>query len=348
MDLSGSVDTAAFSVATLHGQDLHYRDTHPGLPTGDPGEPARPTVLLVHGLLGSRHHWDGVFDATGNVAADVRLIAPDLFGHGGSVKPRGDYSLGAQAAALRDLLDHLGIDRATLVGHSLGGGIALQFSYLFPERLDRLVLVSSGGLGREVSPFLKSAALPGAEYVLPVLASRWMQDRVAPLVRVLRAVGVGAGRETVEAFRGFSTLSDAMSRQAFLASVRGVIDTGGQSVSARDHLPQVPPTLIVWGAADRTIPVAHGISAADAIPGSRLEVFETAGHFPFLDEPHRFARILVAFVTPPDGTLVPWHPQTHSTQTQTARPLSTQTRTAPSPSPAPTPAASGPSTPGVA
>lgn len=91
----------------------------------------------------------------------------------------GDYSLGAHAATLRDLLDRLEIEQVTLVGHSLGGGIAMVFSYLFPERVDRLVLVASGGLGREVSPLLRSATLPGAEYVLPVIASGWMRDRLA-------------------------------------------------------------------------------------------------------------------------------------------------------------------------
>ena len=94
------------------------------------------------------------------------MIAPDLIGHGDSATPRGDYSLGAHAASIRDLLAAIGVDRATIVGHSLGGGVAMQFFYQFPQRVERLVLVSSGGLGREVSPLLRSAALPGASALL--------------------------------------------------------------------------------------------------------------------------------------------------------------------------------------
>ena len=271
--------------ATLNGSDLHYVDAGHG-----------PAVALVHGLLGSHRNWDHTVDA---LAPERRVVAPDLFGHGASAKPMGDYSLGSHAATLRDLLDHLGIASVTLVGHSLGGGIALQFAYLFPERVDRLVLVSSGGLGRELSPLLRAATLPGAEWVVPLLASRWVRDRGEALGRGLARVGVPARPDLTEAWRGLASLSDRDSRRAFLATARAVIDPGGQTVNAspRLHLAATVPTLLVWGARDRMIPSWHAVMAQQAIEGSRVEVFEGAGHFPHLDDPDRFARVLREFIS---------------------------------------------------
>jgi len=273
---------------TLHGDALDYVDTGTG-----------PPVVLLHGLLGSHHSWAPLVSV---LSAEHRVVAIDLIGHGGSAKPRGDYSLGAQAATLRDLLDHLGLDRVTLVGHSLGGGIALQFAYLFPDRMQRLVLVSSGGLGRQLTPLLRAATLPGAEWVLPLLASRRTLDPVETIGRglghVLDRVGVRAGADLTEAWRGFTSLGDPDNRRAFLASSRAVIDPGGQTVTARGRLSRLAaiPTLLVWGGRDRIIPVRHALRAAEEIPGSRLEIFEHAGHFPHLDDPDRFLRVLRDFI----------------------------------------------------
>jgi len=268
----------------LHGHELAYLDTGEG-----------SAVLFIHGLLGSHQNWTHLVDV---LAADHRVVAPDLFGHGASAKPRGDYSLGAHAASLRDLLDQLGIDRVTLVGHSLGGGIAMQFCYLFPGRVERLVLVSSGGLGRSVSPLLRSATLPGAEWVLPLVASRWVRERAEAAGRGVARLGWRAGPDLVEGWRGFTGLTDVDARRAFLATVRAVIDPGGQTVTAHDHLPMAVeiPTLVVWGTRDRMIPAWHAASAAQAIAGSRVELFEGAGHFPHLDDPERFAEVLADFI----------------------------------------------------
>lgn len=275
---------AIVRTVTLHGSDLSYLDS------GD-----EPALLFIHGLLGSRRSWRHLVDM---LDPDYRVLAPDLFGHGASAKPMGDYSLGAHAAALRDLLDHVDVERVTLVGHSLGGGIALQFCYLFPERVDRVVLVSSGGLGREVSPLLRSATLPGAEWVLPLIASDLVCESVDAVGRVLRRVGWRPSRMLAEGWHGFGSLREADTRRAFLSTARGVIDPGGQTVIACDHLPLVgdAPTLIVWGSNDRIIPSRHGHAAHRAIPGSRLEIFEQAGHFPHLDQPARFAEVLSAFI----------------------------------------------------
>lgn len=269
---------------TLHGHELWYLDSGQG-----------PAVLFIHGLLGSHRDWAHLVGALDD---RHRVLAPDLFGHGASEKPMGDYSLGAHAATLRDLLDRLGVDRVTLVGHSLGGGIALQFCYLFPGRVDRLVLVSSGGLGRAVSPLLRSATLPGAEIVLPLLASSWVRARVEGAGHLLSRVGLRADPDLTEAWAGFTSLRDAPSRRAFLATTRAVIDPGGQTVTAYDHLPLAAPipTLIVWGTHDRMIPAWHAIKACQAMTGSRIELFEGAGHFPHLADPDRFAALLTEFM----------------------------------------------------
>jgi pimeloyl-ACP methyl ester carboxylesterase len=269
---------------TLHGHELAYLDSGTG-----------EVVLFVHGILGSHRNWAHLIDRMDD---NHRVIVPDLFGHGHSAKPMGDYSLGGHAATLRDLLDRLGIDRVTLVGHSLGGGIAMQFCYLFPDRVERLVLVASGGLGRSVSPLLRAATLPGAEWVLPLIASRWVRGGAAKVGRTVARTGWQASSDLSEAWRGFTSLSDAESRRAFLATTRSVIDPGGQTVTAHDHLPLAVdiPTLIVWGTKDRVIPAWHATTAHQAIPGSRVELFEGAGHYPHLDEPERFAALLEDFV----------------------------------------------------
>lgn len=271
--------------ATLHGHRLAYVDRGTG-----------PAVLFIHGLLGTNANWSHLVT---RLEATHRVVVPDLFGHGASDKPRGDYSLGSHAATLRDLLDRLDIERVTLVGHSLGGGIALQFCYLFPERVDRLVLVSSGGLGRSVNPILRAATLPGAEAVIPVIASGWVRTRLEGIGSALGRLGLRPPPDVREAWRGFTSLSDADSRRAFLATTRAVIDPGGQTVTAHDHLPMDEdiPTLVVWGTHDRMIPAWHATTAHQAIPSSRVELFHGAGHYPHLDEPDRFAALLQDFIS---------------------------------------------------
>ena len=271
--------------ATLHGHRLAYVDRGTG-----------PAVLFIHGLLGTNANWSHLVT---RLEATHRVVVPDLFGHGASDKPRGDYSLGSHAATLRDLLDRLDIERVTLVGHSLGGGIALQFCYLFPERVDRLVLVSSGGLGRSVNPILRAATLPGAEAVIPVIASGWVRTRLEGVGSALGRLGLRPPPDVREAWRGFTSLSDADSRRAFLATTRAVIDPGGQTVTAHDHLPMDEdiPTLVVWGTHDRMIPAWHATTAHQAIPSSRVELFHGAGHYPHLDEPDRFAALLQDFIS---------------------------------------------------
>ena len=279
---------------TLHGHRVSYRREGWG-----------PPILLIHGITGSSATWEDVFPF---LSERYTVIAPDLLGHGDSAKPRGDYSLGAYASGIRDLMRAIGHDRATVVGHSLGGGVAMQLAYQFPEMCERLVLVSSGGLGREVNMFLRAATLPGAEWVLPLLASSGVVSAGGRVGNLLRSAGLRAGPDLEEMWKGFSSLGDGEARQAFIYTLRGIVDPGGQRVSARDrlYLAQTVPTMLVWGERDPIIPVTHAYSTHEAIPASRLEVIEGAGHFPYRDDPRRFATLLGDFVDATEPAEVDW------------------------------------------
>jgi pimeloyl-ACP methyl ester carboxylesterase len=269
---------------TLHGRSITYAEAGEG-----------PVLLLIHGMGGTFENWQEVIEP---LARAHTVIAPDLPGHGASGPGGGDYSLGALAAGLRDLVLALGHDRLTLVGHSLGGGIAMQFSYQFPEMVERLVLVSSGGLGPEVSPVLRAAALPGANPFIAVTAG--LGQRVGPTVgRALSAIGLRPTADVAEVVRGYGSLSDPARRAAFLGTVRSVLGIGGQRIDAGDrlYLAEAMPVLIVWGARDPIIPVRHGEDAHEHIPGSRLEIFEGVGHLPQIEAPLRFVTTLEEFLT---------------------------------------------------
>jgi pimeloyl-ACP methyl ester carboxylesterase len=268
----------------LHGHRVSYRTAGQG-----------PLVLLIHGIAGSSEQWDGVIPL---LAEHFTIVAPDLLGHGRSAKPRGDYSLGAYAVGIRDLLITLGNRRATVVGHSLGGGVAMQFAYEYPVFCERLVVVSSGGLGREVHPLLRAATLPGAEFVLPLIASTRLHSVGLAAGQLLDRLGLRAGSDLAEMARGYASLGETGARQAFLHTLRAVIDPSGQRVSANDrlYLSSMMPTLIVWGRQDPLIPAHHGETACRAMPGSQLEIFDGVGHFPQLDDPVRFGRVLRGFI----------------------------------------------------
>lgn len=277
----------------LHGHRVSYRTA------GEGG----PVVLLIHGIAGCAAQWDQV---TPLLAERYTVVAPDLLGHGQSAKPRGDYSLGAYAVSVRDLLVALGHRRATVVGHSLGGGVAMQFAYEYPPFAERLVLVSSGGLGREVHPLLRAATLPGSELVLPVIAHQRLHGLGAVVAQALARLGLRTGTDLAEMARGYGSLADAGARQAFILTLRAVIDITGQRVSATDrlYLGELVPSLIIWGRRDPLIPVEHATIAHRGLPGSRLEVFDDAGHFPQLHDPVRFARTLIDFIEATDPTQI--------------------------------------------
>ena len=268
----------------LHGHRVFFRSAGSG-----------PALVLVHGITSTSATWANVLPY---LAERFTVIAPDLLGHGESAKPRGDYSLGAYASGIRDLLLALGHERATFVGHSLGGGVAMQLAYQFPEHCERLVLVSSGGLGREINALLRAASLPGSELVLPFL----VDDRVVGAGRLvgslLGRIGLRVHTDVGEVLRGHASLSDGAARSAFLHTLRTIVDPRGQRVDASDrlYLAESIPFLIVWGERDPIIPADHGRAAHRLVPNSRLEIFPAAGHFPHLDDPLRFVRVLGDFI----------------------------------------------------
>lgn len=268
---------------TLHGHKITYRVAGEG-----------PAVVLVHGIAGTGATWE---DVMGRLADRYTLIAPDLPGHGESDKPVGDYSLGSLASMLRDMLVTIGVERATMVGHSLGGGVVMQYVYQFPQRCERLVLVSSGGLGNDVNLLLRAACLPGADLFLAATA--------APLAKtgdivggVLGRLGWTPGPDLEEVARGFASLSDTETRKAFLHTLKSVVGIEGQRVNASNklYLASRIPTLLMSGERDPIIPAKHAEEAHELLPGSELIIFPKAGHMPYHDQPAAFARALDGFI----------------------------------------------------
>jgi pimeloyl-ACP methyl ester carboxylesterase len=276
----------------LHGHRAIYRIAGSG-----------PPIVLVHGMVNSSRHWQQVAQ---RLAGRYTVIAPDLIGHGDSATPRGDYSLGAHAAVIRDLLAVIGFDRATFVGHSLGGGVVLQFFYQFPQRVERLALVSAGGLGHEVSPLLRTAALPGVSALLAAGAHPRVLDAIRATGVRMRGRGSSKGIYLEAIARALRPLERPGAREAFLQTLRSVIDVRGQRVSAVDRLYLLGgfPTLIVWGERDNTIPLSHGRAAHEAIPGSRFETLPRAAHFPHLEDPEGLAAVLLDFMETTEPGLI--------------------------------------------
>jgi pimeloyl-ACP methyl ester carboxylesterase len=268
----------------LHGERVAYQDAGAG-----------EALMLIHGMAGSSATWRAVIP---QLSKKYRVVAPDLLGHGESAKPRGDYSLGAFAASLRDLLDELGISRVTVIGQSLGGGVAMQFTYQHRDYCQRLALISSGGLGPDLNWILRILSAPGAELLLPVVAPRPVLNVGNKLGSWLMSAGVQSPRAS-EMWSAYSSLADQQTRQAFLRTLRSVVDYRGQAVSAlgKIHVSHGLPTLLIWGEEDRIIPVAHGYAAHDAVPGSRLEVLPGVGHFPHVESPAAVVDILDDFIT---------------------------------------------------
>jgi pimeloyl-ACP methyl ester carboxylesterase len=281
-----SSDTFDLDYRVIHGYRRAYRMAGSG-----------PAVLFIHGIGDDSSTW---LDVLASLAGNFTVIAPDLLGHGGSDKPRADYSVAAYACGMRDLLAALDIDRVSVVGHSLGGGVAMQFAYQFPDRCERLVLVSSGGIAQGVHPLLRLAAAPGTDLLLPLLGTPPVQVVLRRFSRLLRATGgLGLGVDLDYAFSKYVRLAESPSRQAFLRTLRAVVDWRGQVVNMldRSYLTEGIPTMLVWGTRDHVVPSAHARLAHAEMPGSRLEIFEGAGHFPHHSSPQRFLAILREFLT---------------------------------------------------
>jgi pimeloyl-ACP methyl ester carboxylesterase len=278
--------TPSLQFRTIHGYRRAFRIAGSG-----------PVILLIHGIGDNSTTWTTV---QAKLAQRFTVIAVDLLGHGQSDKPRADYSIAAYANGMRDLLSVLDIERATVIGHSLGGGVAMQFTYQFPQLVERLVLVGAGGVTKDVNVALRLASLPmGSEALallrLPlVLPALQIFGRAAGLVLGSTAVG----RDLPDVLRILADLPEPMASSAFTRTLRAVVDWRGQSVTMLDrcYLTQSVPVQIIWGAEDVVVPVSHARMAHAAMPGSRLEIFERSGHFPFHDDPDRFIEIVERFI----------------------------------------------------
>jgi len=294
---------------TLHGHEIAYRTAGSG-----------PVLLLVHGMAGSSATWQHVIPA---LAERYTVVAPDLLGHGESAKPRGDYSLGAHASLLRDLLNVLGHERATCIGQSLGGGIVLQFAYQFPERCERIVLVGSGGLGTEVNLILRALTAPFAESLFSLVCSAPLRDAAARFGSLLGHRGIRLSPAGQEMWRSYASLADEPGRRAFFRTLRSVVDLRGQAIHAGDrlYLAAHMPTLIIWGDHDPFIPHHHGSTTHAAIPGSRLEIFPGAGHYPHCEDPARFVTVVRNFIESTEASAMSeqlWREQFRATHPMSA------------------------------
>ncbi|WP_291082716.1 alpha/beta fold hydrolase [Dietzia sp. UBA5065] len=271
---------------TLHGRELAYREAGAG--------EGKPTLLLIHGMAGSSGTWREMIP---RLESSYHILAPDLPGHGESSLDFDDYSLGAMASALRDLLVVKGVRRCTVIGHSLGGGVALQFVYQYPDFCERIALIGSGGLGKEVNWILRLLAVPGAELLLtgaaaPFLVSAGDRARGFLTGKGVRAVSLE------EPWAAYESLGKPGHRRTFFKTLRAVVDNKGQAVSANNrlHLAGQLPFQLIWGDRDPIIPVSHGHATHDAIPGSRLAIVEGTGHYPHVEDPAAVERIITEFM----------------------------------------------------
>jgi pimeloyl-ACP methyl ester carboxylesterase len=281
---------------TIHGYRRAFRIAGEG-----------PAILLIHGIGDNSSTWEKVQT---KLAQRFTVIAPDLLGHGKSDKPRADYSVAAYANGMRDLLAVLDIERVTVVGHSLGGGVTMQFAYQYPQLVERIVLVGTGGVTKDVNFALRLASLPMGSEALALLRFPGAVPAVQTFGRVLgtllNVAGIAApalgstkfGRDLPDVLRVLSELPEPTASSAFSRTLRAVVDWRGQVVTMLDrcYLTQSVPVQLIWGQDDSVIPVDHAHMAHAAMPGSQLEVFAKSGHFPFRDFPDRFVEVVERFI----------------------------------------------------
>jgi pimeloyl-ACP methyl ester carboxylesterase len=279
--------TPELQFRTIHGYRRAFRVAGSG-----------PAILLIHGIGDNSTTWGTV---QSKLAQRFTVIAPDLLGHGKSDKPRADYSVAAYANGMRDLLSVLDIDKVTVVGHSLGGGVAMQFAYQFPQLVERLILVGAGGVTKDVNVALRIASLPMGSEALAFLRLPLVLPALQVAGRVAGTVfgSTPLGRDLPDVLRILADLPEPTASSAFARTLRAVVDWRGQVVTMLDrcYLTQSVPVQLIWGSADSVIPVSHARMAHAAMPGSHLEIFDGSGHFPFHDDPDRFVEVLEQFIS---------------------------------------------------
>ncbi len=282
--MRGDEDSLDVQYVTIHGHRRAYVKTGSG-----------PAILLLHGMACDHTTWDPVIR---KLARRHTVIAPDLLGHGRSDKPRADYSVGGYANGMRDLLTVLGIDRVTVVGHSLGGGVAMQFAYQFPERTERVALIAPGGLGREVTPIIRAVTLPGFHTAMGLVTLPGIRHLVSGSLRRLTRVDHPVVRDLGEIADIVDHLRDPGSRRALAHVVRACVDVRGQIITMVDraYLTQEMPLCLIWGQDDHVIPAAHAERIRSAAPGVRITVTPDCGHFPHKDNPELVVATLQHFI----------------------------------------------------
>ncbi len=280
------MSTSAYELQhiTIHGHRRAYVKTGTG-----------PALLLLHGLGCDHSTWTPVI---AQLAKRYTVIAPDLLGHGDSAKPRADYSVGGYANGMRDLLTVLGIEVVTVVGHSLGGGVAMQFAYQFPERTARMILLAPGGIGPEVTRAIRLLTVPGAEAFLSLVTLPGVRHVGEAALRVLSRTHVQHTRDLDEVADIYHSFKDRHARAAVRHVIRAAIDWKGQVITMADraYLTAAMPMCVIWGSDDAVIPVRHAAIAQEIAPAARVEVIANAGHFPHKDHPERVVKIMNDFI----------------------------------------------------
>ena len=276
----------ALQFRTIHGYRRAFRIAGSG-----------PALLLIHGIGDNSTAWEPVH---AQLARRFTVIAPDLLGHGQSDKPRADYSVAAYANGMRDLLSVLDVEKVTVIGHSLGGGVAMQFAYQFPQLVERLILVGAGGVTKDVNVALRLVSLPVGGEAIALLRLPMVLPALESVGRLLTtfAGSTGVGRDIPNLMRILAALPEPTASAAFTRTLRAVVDWRGQVVTMLDrcYLTESVPVQLVWGEQDVVIPVSHAHMAHAAMPGSRLEVFPNSGHFPHHDDPQRFINLVEDFI----------------------------------------------------
>ncbi|MBK5215973.1 MAG: alpha/beta fold hydrolase [Propionibacteriales bacterium] len=277
-------DSGQIEFVVVHGHRRAYRMMGSG-----------PALLLLHGLGCDSSTW---FPVMHKLAENFTVLAPDLLGHGESDKPDADYSLGGYANGMRDLLTILGIDKVTVVGHSFGGGVAMQFAYQFPERTERIALVSTGGLGPEVTPFIRFLTVPGSGAVVGASTIWPLRPLVAAGLRGLSKLPLAATRDLDEVAAIYESFADPRARRAVQRVTGHVLNWRRQYVTMTDraYLAQWMPVLVIWGKEDFVIPSSHAETVSAYAPNAEVHVFEKSGHFPHKDHPDEFIALLLAFI----------------------------------------------------
>lgn len=250
------------------------------------------TIILLHGGNGSIEFW---LYNIGTLAQHHQVYAFDMVGSGKSDFPDGSYSLGEQAKFLHGFMAALNIDTATLIGNSMGGGVALEFTRAYPDRVDKLVLVDSMGFGKEISlgirlitlPAIVNLLRPGRWMIPAMLKSNFYNSKQLPpeWIEFRYPIFALPGRNRVILRLGQSNFN--------LAGVRAQVYQ-----PILDSLAKITQkTLIIWGDCDRIIPVKHAYVAAAGLPNSQLHIFPNCGHHPYLEYPEKFDRLVLEFLT---------------------------------------------------